>query len=279
MHGYAGTTNQSVSANPGVIIRRCQIGPHAGTGMYVGSPGMILEDCFVTTCTDGYEYPTGLGNGITTGTANTAGAVIRRNWVTNCRNGIQSLGNTAGIDIYRNFVYLNKVNGIDVFGAGGTKNVRVVNNTVWHRPTGPTPAGHGIDQQSAGTGLYAVNNIVITDFNGDNSNTEAYTLATGTGSNTFEDYNLGWVLPGSNAFFGKVGITAYATASAYWSAVRATYGATNDVHSINADPLLANLAALDARLLPGSPAVGAGMIVPGIAEAAVSGAAPNLGAF
>lgn len=279
MHGYANTTNQSVSTIPGVIIRRCQVGPHFGTGMYVGSPGMIFEDNFVTTCWDGYEYPSSQGAGIVSGTANTLGAQIRRNWITNCRNGMTIQGATAGLDIYRNFLYLNHVNGIDIFTPSGSKKIRVVNNTIWHRPTGPTPAGHGIDTQSTGTGLWSVNNIVITDFAADPTNTEVYTLASGSAGDTFEDYNLGWVLPGSTAYYGKVQNTTYGTAAAYWAAVQAAYGASNDAHSLNADPLLANLTALDARPLPGSAAIGVGMVVPGIAELTPAGAAPNLGAF
>lgn len=278
MHGSGSNAGLfSASTSPGVVIRRCQLGPHYGAGTYVGSPGMIVEDCYVTTCWDAIEYPdtTGSGAGITGGTANSAGAIIRRNWVTGCTHGIRPNAMQT-TDIHHNFVYLNHVNGIDNYAAGTA--VRVVNNTVWHRPTGPTPAGHGIDQQATGTGLWSRNNLVYTDFTGDSTNVEAYTLASGSGANTSEDYNLGWVAPGSTAAFGKVGTTAYPTAAAYWAAVGAAYNASDNVHSVNVDPLLADLAGLDPRLLAGSPAINAGVVVAGITDGH-SGAAPDLGAF
>lgn len=280
MHGSGNNAGFfAASTTSGIILQRCTIGPHFGAGVYLGNPGMIVQDCLVTGCWDAVDYPgtSGSGAGITGGTANSTSCIVRRNWVTGCTHGIRPNG-MQSVDIHHNFVYLNHVNGIDNFAAGGANAVRAINNTVWHRPDGATPAGHGIDQQAAGTGLWAVNNIVYTDFTGSSTNAEAYCLATGSSANTFEDYNLGWVVPASTGVYGKVGTITYTTAATYWAAVRTSYGASNDVHSLSANPLFVSLGNLDPRLQSASPAINAGQVVTGITDGFL-GAAPDLGAF
>lgn len=282
MHGHGNLSGiLAAGTQQGVIVRRCLIGGHFGTGLYVGCPGMIAEDNTVTQCWDAAPYPSSNGNsvGINIGNgANGAGTIVRRNRIHKCYYAARFNTGLTATKFYQNLVTYPQLNGIDINGAAGTAgSIEVYNNTVIHHPSAAITAGHGLDQQG-GDGLRSRNNLVWVDFSGTPTNVHALSLNTGTGANTSEDYNLAWIKPGSTAFFGKVGGTQYATRDAYVAAVTAAYGAGNNTVLINADPLFVDFAGGDYRLAVGSPARNAGTTIAGITDGHV-GAAPDIGAY
>jgi hypothetical protein len=270
------------NATAGVVIgnqvKRCEFGPHTGTGgLIAGIIGGLVEDCYFHDVWSNAEYPSGNGAGcfFTTGTDST---VVRFNVVRNCYKGIMAGNTHRSLLIHHNIVDKCRVNGIDMSG-GGTVGFPpiIVNNFVWHRPS--TPNGHGIDTQSSTTGHRSRNNIVYCDYNGATGNVELYCIDSLTYSDGDYDYNLGWIKPGtSGAAYGKLGTITYATLAAYQTAMASTAYLGKEAHSISADPLLADLAGGLFIPMIGSPAINAGVVLAGISDLFL-GTAPDLGAY
>lgn len=281
MHGHGNLSGiLAAGTQAGTIVRRCWVAGHYGTGLYVGTPGMIAEDNTVEQCWDAVPYPSSNGNsvGINFGNgANGLGCQIRRNRIRRAYYGVRCNTAVQGGTIRHNLFEFCQLNALDNNGGSGTaaSPIEFYNNTIIHRPN--TPNGHGLDQQ-VGDGMKSRNNLVVCDYTGANTNVQLFDLSSGTGANTSEDYNLGYLMPGTSCAWGKVGTTQYATKAPYEAAVIATYGAGNNAHSIEGDPLFVNFAAGDYRLKVGSPARNAGVVISGVTDG-YTGAAPDVGCY
>lgn len=270
------------NATAGVMIgnqvKRCEIDNATGSGgLIMGVVGGLVEDCYFHDVWNNVEYPSGNGYAalFTTGTD---GTEVRFNLVRNCYKGLSSGNAHRDLLIHHNIVDKCRVNGIDM-GGGGVVGYppRIISNVVWHRPT--TPNGHGIDTQASAVGPVWRNNIVYCDYNGAGGNVELYCIDSTGYASVDVDYNLGFIKPGtSGASYAKLGGGLYADLPAYKTAIAATSFAGKEAHSLSADPLLADLAGGVFVPLAGSPAIGAGVVVPGAADTYL-GTAPDLGAY
>lgn len=275
---YALFVFNGTTTNIGNQVKRCEFGPHTGTGgLIMGVTGGVVEDCYFHDVWSNVEYPSGTGVGcfFTTGSDNTE---IRYNVVRNCYKGIMSGNVHRSLNIHHNIVDKCRVNGIDMSGGGvAGAPARIVNNFVWHRPT--TPNGHGIDTQASMTGHYSRNNIVYCDYDGAAGNVELFCIDSTTYPDGDYDYNLGWIKPGtSGANYGKLGTTEYATLADFQTALAGTSYAGKEAHSLSVDPLIADLDGLVFALDSDSPAIDAGVTVGGTTDLYL-GEAPDLGAY
>lgn len=262
----------------GINIKRCEIGPGI-KGLIMASVGGVSEDNYVHDIWTGIEYPSGDGQGMfyTTGSDQHE---VRYNLIVNCYKALTSANAHRSLQVHHNIVITPRVNGIDMEGGTVGFPNAVVNNFVWHNPK--TPNGHGICTQLATTGSYWRNNIVYSDYVGASGNVELYCIDSTTynAADTNPDYNLGWIKPGGNAVYGKLGTNTYATLAAYQAALAGTSYSGKEVHAISADPLIADLTNKLYMPLQGSPAIDAGVAVGGVTDlAGYLGVAPDMGAF
>ena len=209
--------------------------------------------------------------------------VIEKNVVHDCNIGIELASehdgkSTSEVTVRSNFVYRSHSIGIAIGGydtnRGSTEDCAIVHNTLFGNDTDGSGGGEMLLQYDIRNNVIE-NNILVAGAQNQFLANE-FSLSTG---NTV-DHNLYFSAGGAAASNWAWTTTPY-TGFAAWQA-----GSGNDANSTFVDPLLANPAGGDLHLGPGSPAVGAAVVLPPLVAGSedidgtprVSGAAADIGA-
>lgn len=279
--GSFGVLKQPTVLSFGGALRFCEIGPHGGQGVnWSQTNGGLIEFNNVHDCWNGVAYPSGAGDSLHLQAF--VDLEVRYNRVSTGYQGIFASNSGVawrGLNIHHNRVRLSQVNDINVNGGTAGFPSAIFHNTVHHRPLSASAAGHGIVNQLAVAGSVWRNNIVVSDYNGASTNVQLFAIAPANTVGQDNDYNLGWVYPGSTCNYGRDNTSNYST-FAQWKAAMATDGTPGgkEAHSINADPLLTNLLNEDWTLQSASPAINAGQIL-GYPSEVYAGTSPDIGAY
>lgn len=153
----------------------------------------------------------------------------------------------------------------------GASSVPVYNNTIWmgltDSPVSDNNATPIKDDTNSGS---AINNLIKNNIIAGVDIGNVFAWDSGGSGNVF-DYNLYYA---SNSF----GQSSFGGGFGYNGSFRATFAAWvasgEEPHGVNANPLFTNPSAGDFTLQPGSPAIGAGIFIPGVSTANP----PNIGA-
>lgn len=267
--------NFGVGSNNNNIVN-CEIGPSWKDGILIGVNTGTIKSNYVHDCWNGLEYPSQVGAGISSVNDVNTDLDISSNLVERCAGGIRLGGPHQGTIVAKNTVLHNHVNGIDVQGGVNGFTTSVLNNTVWHKPTGT--AGHGIDIQlgTAGHGLISKNNIVYSDFEGVGGlNVQMMCIDNTTYTGTDVNNNCYFSTPAYTGALGKLGVTEYDTLAEFQTALNSTTYSGKEASSINDDPLFTDDVNDDYTLQGGSPCINAGVDV----GLPFNGVAPDMGAY
>jgi hypothetical protein len=227
----------------------------------VGNPtNTIFEYNTVYNAVQGQDDNAGMGS-YHSGT----GTIFRYNTISNCGtanfrgSGINVDSWSAPTLVYGNVVYGNNYGGINLTSAGHS----VYNNTLWHNNENTADAGEiSIFAQEgiAGSSETIKNNVLVAS-----AGKHLIRVYAGNTTGHVLDYNL-YYSSQTNAFdWGGV--------DENWSDWKTATGG-QEMHSLNVDPALANPPA-NLTLQPRSPAIGAGIYIPGVSAANP----PNIGAW
>lgn len=238
-------------------------------GIAATGSDIIVESNTVTDAWNGAVYPSSIGAGIY---AAGLRLVVRYNTVVESNYGIWA--RSPGGKIYYNIVIDSLVNGFstdeNMLDSGDP--VQMDHNTVYHNPR--WASGHGMVVQMTGDGVIWRNNIVHVRFTGTNTNVQAYCIQETNYTTIHLDYNLAYKTGGSTADLYKMDDTLYNTLGAWQTALAATPYSGAAAHDVVGDPLFTNAAAADFTLVAGSPAIAAGVYIPGVSISM----APDIGA-
>jgi parallel beta-helix repeat protein len=196
-----------------------------------------------------------------------SGTIVRSNVVYNNNQGIW-IDETSGTLVDYNVSYNNTQACLYLGNAVISANL-VYNNTCYGNDYGIqvysyTPTASGV-----------VNNLIKNNLSLGSTMSQFYAYNGGendgtNGSGNVYTYN-GFGVATSN--FLRWGASTYST-YALWEAATGNCGTTGCSHSMQADPLFTNAGAGDFTLQAGSPAIGAGVYIPGVSTANP----PNIGA-
>jgi hypothetical protein len=182
--------------------------------------------------------------------------VVERNRISQCDIGLELASEhqgqvTSQVIARSNLLALNRLAGLSLGGyaadKGGTTACQVINNTFFQNDQLNSGSGELTLQYHASQNTFD-NNLVV-------ANPQALFCSDAIVSAVpplTADHNLYWSTAPLASWSWLWNNTAY-TAAAYPS------GSGNDLHSLFADPLVKDPATPDLHLLPGSPALGAGL--------------------
>jgi hypothetical protein len=207
-----------------------------------GSTNNTVDSCLVYSTS-----PSAAGYGILAGDSGTTGTVSHSEIygtfayaVSSGNGGGSGLGSGSSVTLWDNLVDISQANNVGLMFSGSTGDI-VYNNTVY----GPLNTNAAISQVSTSTGALVKNNMFYTG---------AYASVDSTSeTGTAYDYNDYYSSSSGTPF--SWGGTAYNFAN--WKT-----NSTEDAHSLNSNPTLANAAGLGSggnyALVTGSPAINAG---------------------
>lgn len=251
-----------------IVVRHCTISGngvnHEGdnNNIGIGNMGDASHDILIEYCDVSAAYKNNVHVSMTSTYETPYNITITRNRVysSQTQGGI-SADTGSGVVISYNEVYSNATHGLLIYPSSDgvhTENIeaKIYNNTLY----GNAQDGLYVGTTDGGTTTLDIRNNIIAE-NG------AEEIVTGTTGYTFtaNDYNLVYHSAGGS-FMNLNGVgKTWATwlSSTVW-----------DDNSVNADPTFTNAGAADFTLVAGSPAIGAGVYIPGVSTSNP----PNVGA-
>lgn len=268
-----------------IIVENCTIHDTNQTGLYFWGTqnGLAQNNTVYNVWNGGTHAGGGTGNGITVYGSNAVNNRITQNTITTSYRGVFIYGagsNPLGTLIDHNVIVTPYINGIDQFQTNAASNpTKIYNNTIIFSPFSGTggQAGHGFDIQDTGSdGWDARNNLVYATYSGTPTDVECVNISSSITLTTINiDYNDYFLASGSSSYIAQDNSgNKYSTLGTWQTFLLSTTYTGKDVHSISADPLFVNFSAGNFNLQPGSPAISAGIYIPGVSTANP----PNIGA-